>query len=133
MSSWVIYVYSETQFINLMPIRTDFKNNDFSWNSLNWFFIFIISSFFWNLNCQNLFVKNRRFGTSLVAWWIRLCAPNAGGLGSILGQGTRSHMHATTKRLHATTKEPTCCNWGARLLQPRSGATKKYIYNKLIN
>ena len=31
-------------------------------------------------------------GTSLVVQWLRLRAPNAGGLGSIPGQGTRSHM-----------------------------------------
>ena len=31
-------------------------------------------------------------GTSLVAQWLRLRIPNAGGLGSIPGQGTRSHM-----------------------------------------
>ena len=31
-------------------------------------------------------------GTSLVVQWLRGCAHNAGGLGSILGQGTRSHM-----------------------------------------
>ena len=49
-------------------------------------------------------------GTSLVAQWIRLRTPNAGGLGSTPGQGTRSHMHATTKSLHATTKEPVSCN-----------------------
>ena len=30
--------------------------------------------------------------TSLVAQWLRLCAPNAGSLGSIPGQGTRCHM-----------------------------------------
>ena len=36
-------------------------------------------------------------GTSLVVQWIELCAPNAGGPGSIPGQGTRSHMHATTR------------------------------------
>ncbi|TEA36869.1 hypothetical protein DBR06_SOUSAS44310013, partial [Sousa chinensis] len=47
---------------------------------------------------------------SLVAQWVRLHAPNAGGPGSIPGQGTRSHMHATTKSSHATTKEPTSCN-----------------------
>ncbi|TEA16657.1 hypothetical protein DBR06_SOUSAS20610043, partial [Sousa chinensis] len=47
---------------------------------------------------------------SLVAQWIRLQAPNAGGPGSIAGQGTRSYMHAATKSLHATTKEATCCN-----------------------
>ena len=38
--------------------------------------------------------------------WLRLLAPSAGGPGSILGQGTRSHMpqlkipHATTKTQH---------------------------------
>ena len=31
-------------------------------------------------------------GTSLVVQWLRLQAPNAGCLGSIPGQGTRSHM-----------------------------------------
>ena len=50
------------------------------------------------------------FGTCLVAQWLRLCTPNAGGQGSIPGQGTRSHMHAATKSSHATTKEPTCRN-----------------------
>ncbi|TEA34796.1 hypothetical protein DBR06_SOUSAS11910019, partial [Sousa chinensis] len=29
---------------------------------------------------------------SLVVQWLGLHAPNAGGLGSIPGQGTRSHM-----------------------------------------
>ena len=29
---------------------------------------------------------------SLVVQWLRLCSPNAGGPGLILGQGTRSHM-----------------------------------------
>ena len=31
-------------------------------------------------------------GTSLVAQWLRLCSPNAGGLGSIPGRGTRFRM-----------------------------------------
>ena len=31
-------------------------------------------------------------GTSLVVQWLRLHAPNAGGQGSIPGEGTRSHM-----------------------------------------
>ena len=31
-------------------------------------------------------------GTSLVVQWLRLHAPNAGGLDSIPGMGTRSHM-----------------------------------------
>ncbi|TEA34510.1 hypothetical protein DBR06_SOUSAS10710064, partial [Sousa chinensis] len=29
---------------------------------------------------------------SLIVQWLRLCSPNAGGLGSIPGQGTGSHM-----------------------------------------
>ncbi|TEA25801.1 hypothetical protein DBR06_SOUSAS1210090, partial [Sousa chinensis] len=28
----------------------------------------------------------------MVVQWLRLCTPNAGDLGSIPGQGTRSHM-----------------------------------------
>ena len=43
-------------------------------------------------------------GTSLVAQWVRLCAPNAGCPGSIPGWATRSLMHAATKSLHAATK-----------------------------
>ena len=35
---------------------------------------------------------------------------NARGLGSIPDQGTRSHMHAKTKSLHAATKELASCN-----------------------
>ena len=31
-------------------------------------------------------------GISLVVQWLRLRAPNAGGLGSTPGQGTRAHM-----------------------------------------
>ena len=56
-------------------------------------------------------------GTSLVVQWVRLCAPNAGGPGSIPGRGTRSCMHAATKSphaatksLHAATKKAACCN-----------------------
>ena len=36
--------------------------------------------------------KEHRLGTPLLAQGLRLCAPNAGGLGLISGQGTRSHM-----------------------------------------
>ena len=48
------------------------------------------------------FLRNG-LGTSLVVQWVRLHAPNAGGPGSIPGRGTRSLMHATTK-------DPACCN-----------------------
>ena len=37
-------------------------------------------------------------------------SPNAEDVGSIPGQGTRSHMHVATKSSHATTKEQTCHN-----------------------
>ena len=49
-------------------------------------------------------------GTSLVVQWLRLHAPNARGLGSIPGQGTRSRMlqlkilHVATRIQGATTK-----------------------------
>ena len=73
--------------------------------------------------------KNPISGTSLVAQWIRLHALNAGGLGSIPGQGTlvrepdatcmlqlrvqmpqlRS-LRATTKEPRTATMEPDCLN-----------------------
>ena len=43
-------------------------------------------------------------GTSLVVRLVRRRALNAGGPGSIPGQGTRSRMRATTKSSHAITK-----------------------------
>ena len=65
----------------------------------------------------------RGAGTPLVIQWLRLRAPNAGGPGSISGQGTRSHVLQLRARmlqlkiLHAATKDPThhnedpaCCN-----------------------
>ena len=36
--------------------------------------------------------ENSTTGNSLVVQWLRLCAPNAGILGSIPCQETRSHM-----------------------------------------
>lgn len=38
--------------------------------------------------------KQKRYGlgTYIVVQWLKLRASNAGGLGSIPGQGTRSHM-----------------------------------------
>ena len=41
---------------------------------------------------NTLFNIKEEVGTSLVVKWLRLCTPKAGGLGSIPGQGTRSHM-----------------------------------------
>ena len=44
----------------------------------------------WHLSKRNV------FGTSLVVLWLRLCASNAGGVGSIPGWGTKipNAMHA---------------------------------------
>ena len=39
-----------------------------------------------------LFFQKYNERTSLVIQWLRLCASNAGVLGSIPGQGTRFHM-----------------------------------------
>ena len=50
------------------------------------------------LECFTLYGKRdfadtiKQGGTSLEVQWLRLCAPNPGGLGSIHGQETRSHM-----------------------------------------
>ena len=38
--------------------------------------------------------KNQLVGTSLVVQWLRLCAPNAGGMGLVPGWGTKI-LHAT--------------------------------------
>ena len=50
-------------------------------------------------------------GEILMVQWLRLHAPNAGGPGSIPGQGTRSHM-PQLKILSAAmkTEDPGCCN-----------------------
>ena len=67
-----------------------------------------------------------------MAQWIRFRAPTAGGLVSIPGQGTRSHMHAATKSSPAATKEPTSRNQGAHELQLRSlPATTKTRCNQI--
>ena len=36
--------------------------------------------------------RSKYTGTSLVVQWLRLCVPNTRDLGSILGQGARSHV-----------------------------------------
>ena len=74
----------------------------------------------------------KRLGTFLVAQWLRLCAPNKGGLGSIPGQGTWSHMLQPRvhmphlKILRAAPKDPKCRNEDRRscMLWLRPGAAK---------
>ena len=51
-----------------------------------------------------------KLGTSLVAQWLRFCAPKTGGLGLIPGHGTIYIPQAATNSLHATTKDPACHN-----------------------
>ena len=57
-------------------------------------------------------------GISLIVQWLRHYAPNAGGLGLIPGQGTRSHVQQL-KILHAATE--TC---------RRQINKNKYIFKK---
>ena len=52
-------------------------------------------------------VKIHRSGISLVVQWLRLRAVNAGGWGSIPGQGTRPHRPQLKQILYAVTKR-TC-------------------------
>ena len=49
-------------------------------------FVFIIVCFLSSRGPSKL----QKPGTSLVVQWLRFCAPNAGGPGSIPGQGTKS-------------------------------------------
>ena len=59
------------------------------------------------------FLKERDPGTSLGVQWLRLRAPNAGGSGSIPGQGTMNRSHRPQLKIpHATTKmeDSECCN-----------------------
>ena len=39
-----------------------------------------------------LVLKGLTLGTLLVVQWLRLCTPNIGGPGLILGEGIRSHI-----------------------------------------
>ena len=61
--------------------------------------------------CQ-YFWWNEYVWTSLAVQWVRLCAPNAGGPGSIPGWGTRSHRPQLRVRMqqlkipHAAMKIP---------------------------
>ena len=73
--------------------------------------------------------RNNSAGTSLVAQWLRLCAPKGEGPGSIPGQGTKIPQ-ATSKSFHALTKRS--CMTQQRLkipvLQLRPTQPNKYIF-----
>ena len=49
-------------------------------------------------------------GTSLVVQWLGLCAPGAGGPGSIPGQGSRSHVLQLGVYMPQIKTDPVCCN-----------------------
>ena len=55
--------------------------------------------------------SNMHLGTSLVVQWVRFHAPNAGGLSSIPGQGTRSHMPQLRVHMLQLKIGPAGCNW----------------------
>ena len=46
--------------------------------------------------------KAKRFGTALVVQWLRLYASNAGGAGSIPGQGTKKPLFTIKEHLHVS-------------------------------
>ena len=54
-------------------------------------------------------------GTSLVVKQLRLCAPGAGGLGSISGQGTRSHLPQWKSKIPLATTE----TWPSQKKKPK--------------
>ena len=54
-------------------------------------------------------------GTYLVVQWLRLCTPNAGGLGWIPGQRTRSRMPPL--KMPRTTRKITCATTKTRTSQ----------------
>ena len=60
----------------------------------------------WQVSCYVYFttIKNKCYRTCLVDQWLRLCAPNAGGPGSVPAQGTGPH---TPQR---ETEDPACRN-----------------------
>jgi len=66
-----------------------------------------------------------------LAQWLRLHAPNAGGPGSILGQGTRSHM-AATKSSHAAVKDSICHNERKKRMLYTANKTQSCQINKYI-
>ena len=76
------------------------------------------------------FIQRRHTGTSLVVQWLSLHTPNAGGRGSIPGQGTRSHipqLRVCMPQLeipHAATKRSRTWQQRSRMLQLRPDAAK---------
>ena len=65
-------------------------------------------------------LKSKEFWDFPGCQWVRLHAPNAGGLGLIPRRGTRSHTHAATKSSHAATRSLHAATKRSHMLQRRS-------------
>ena len=71
--------------------------------------------------------RNEQTGTCLVVQWLRLRAPSAGSLGSVLGQGTRSPtlhlkiLHAAIKTRHSQIYQWTVAPDFKKLIWGREG------------
>ena len=76
-------------------------------------------------NCGLQEVK--KLGTSLEAQWLRISAPNAGGLGSILDQETRSQMPQLTLHIVLQLKDPASHNEDQRSPRPQLRPSKAKI------
>ena len=66
-----------------------------------------------NIYKQFIQLNIKKTNNAGLPWWCSgedSALPMQGARGLIPGQGTRSHMHATTKSSHATAKEPACQN-----------------------
>ena len=89
---------------SVLVLRLNLNKCPFTVNLTLWFFNF--------LSFMLLLPLFKMTGDFPVVQWLGLCAPNAGGQGSILGQGTRSHMlQLKTPRAIARIKDPICCSW----------------------
>ena len=54
-------------------------------------------------------------GTSLVIWWLKLCVPNARGLGLIPGQGTGSQRRVCMPQLRPRAVKLKKEGWGREI------------------
>ena len=75
--------------------------------------------------CPDLNKEKRDFA---VAQWLRLCIPNAGGPGSIPGQGTRSHVPPLRVRMPQLRSPPAATKtWRNQINQQTDILRKEYI------
>ena len=118
---------------NCCSIKQDFWTCIIFWM---WTNSNIILSSSWKLSKCNLRrweeiergFRNKSFWTSLAVQWLRLCAPNAGGLVSIHAQGTRSHILQLSS--HTLTKDSSCHKGDRRSCMPQlRPSAAKYINN----